>query len=50
MVIGSELPQATLATEELSSAMMATELGENQIQALWWLIRGESECSRFVIS
>jgi hypothetical protein len=28
MVIGLELPQATLATEELSTAAMATELGE----------------------
>jgi hypothetical protein len=27
-VIGLELPQATLATEELSTAAMATELGE----------------------
>jgi hypothetical protein len=28
MVIGLELPQVTLATEELSMAAMATELGE----------------------
>jgi hypothetical protein len=28
MVIGLELPQATLATEELSTAAMATELGQ----------------------
>jgi hypothetical protein len=29
MVIGLELPQATLATEELSTAMRRTDLGEN---------------------
>jgi hypothetical protein len=28
MAVGLELPQATLATEELSTAAMATELGE----------------------
>ena len=28
MVIGLELPQATLATVELSTTVMATELGE----------------------
>jgi hypothetical protein len=48
MVIGLELPQATLATQELSTAAMAIELGESQIQALWWLIGDEGWCSGFV--